>query len=120
MLVAATGDNRRLLHVLTMTRLAGVDFRGWAIFTDEETHTSDGETTAGWAPSPVHPEALQFLMPLGLFPRDSRACIFSDSQYAADVCLGSVQPRCNVRLAGFGQQLLLQMQLRISGTLSLL
>ena len=113
MLVAATGDNRRLLHVLTMTRLAGV-------VTDEETHTSDGETTAGWAPSPVHPEALQFLMPLGLFPRDSRACIFSDSQYAADVCLGSVQPRCNVRLAGIGQQLLLQMQLRISGTLSLL
>ena len=31
-------------------------------------------------------------------PRESRVCMFFDSQRAADVCLGSIQARTNVRL----------------------
>ena len=61
--------------------------------------------------------ALQFFNPLEQVPRGSRAFIFFDSQHAADVCLGSVQPRTNVRVAGSSQQLFLQVQLRVSLTL---
>ena len=57
-------------------------------------------------------ESLQFPMPLRLVLRDSHVCIFFDSQHAADVCLGSVQPRTNVRHAGISQQFLLHVQLR--------
>ena len=47
-----------------------------------------------------------------------RACVYySDPQHAADVCLGSVQPRTNVRFAATSQQVLLQPQLRVSLTL---
>ena len=47
-----------------------------------------------------------------------RACVyFSDPQHAADVCLGSVQPRTYVRFAATSQQVLLQPRLRVSLTL---
>ena len=62
-------------------------------------------------------ESLQFPMPLRLVLRDSRVCIFFDSQHAADVCLGSVRPRTNVRHAGISQQFLLQVQTTFSLTL---
>ena len=62
-------------------------------------------------------EALHFLLPKGLVPREARACIFFDSRYAADVCLGSILPRCNVRPACSGQSLLLEAQLRVSSIL---
>ena len=43
-------------------------------------------------------EALSFLGPNGSVDRDSQACIFYDSRYAASICLGTVQSRANVLL----------------------
>ena len=62
-------------------------------------------------------EAFQFFSFPVPFPRGSRACNFCDSQHAADVFFGSVQPRTTVRLAGTSRQLLFQKQLRVSVTL---
>ena len=37
-----------LNKIRTTTRQIGDECRRWAMFTDGGTHTSDGETTAGW------------------------------------------------------------------------
>ena len=65
------------------------------------------------APSPTH---WPFLSLLGLVPRGSHARIFQRARHAADVCLGSVQSRTNVRLK-LTSQLPLQVQLRSRLTL---
>ena len=44
-------------------------------------------------------EALSFLGPHGPVARDEQSCIFYDSQYAAGVCLGTIQARAHVQLA---------------------
>ena len=44
-------------------------------------------------------EALSFLGPHGPVARDEQSCIFSDSQHAAGVCLGTIQARTHVQLA---------------------
>ena len=62
-------------------------------------------------------ESLHVLSLLGPVPRDSHACISYHPRHAANVCLGSVQSRTNVRLGVTSQQLLLQVQLRIRFTL---
>ena len=43
-------------------------------------------------------EALQFILPQEPAPRGARACIFFESQDAADVCFGSIQPWSDVCL----------------------
>ena len=59
-------------------------------------------------------ESLHFLSLLGSVPRASHACISYDPRHAANVCLGSVQSRTNVRLGVTCQKLLLQVHASVS------
>ena len=40
---------------------------------------------------------IQCLLPLGPVAREAHVCTFFDSQCAADICFGAMQPRSNVR-----------------------
>ena len=58
-------------------------------------------------------EPLHFLSLSEPVPRGSRACMSYDCRHAANVCVGSVQSRTNVRPALTSQHLLLQVQMRV-------
>ena len=62
-------------------------------------------------------EALFLLSPSGSVARGSQACVFYDSKHAANVCMGTIQSRTNVRLGMTSQQCLVQAQLRLRITM---
>ena len=47
-------------------------------------------------------EALSFLGPRGPVTHDEQSCIYDDSMHAAGICLGTIQARTHVQLAGCG------------------